>query len=76
MKLAFIAGEIQHDVSDCFEEVLHTSWLSYRKTRSILIGVLECFFRVKGLAFVHYTCYRDGKKTLLSHHVKAIQSGR
>ena len=62
MKLAFIAGEIQHDVSDCFEEVLHTSWLSYRKTRSILIDVLECFFRVKGLAFVHYTCYRDGKK--------------
>ena len=29
----------------------------------ILIGVLECFFRVEGLAFVHYTCYyRDGKK--------------
>jgi len=28
----------------------------------ILIGVLECFFRVNGLAFVHYTCYRDGEK--------------
>ena len=62
MKLASIAGEIQRDVSDCFAEVRHTSWLSYRKTRSILIGVLECFFRVNGLAFAHYTRCRRGKE--------------
>ena len=62
MKLASIAREIQRDASYCFAEVLHISRLSYRKTRSILIGVLECFFRVSGLAFVHYTRHGDGKE--------------
>ena len=64
MKLASIAGEIQRDASDCFAEVLPAlrDSATEKHVPLILIGVLECFFRVNGLAFVHYTCYRDGKE--------------
>ena len=47
-----------------------------KKARSILIDVLECFFRVKGLAFVHYTCYRDGKKNTSISSIRRIQGER